>query len=324
MPRSSNILDVLIASPSDVVQERDILTQVILDWNSAHSRTAGVTLSAIRWEMNAIPGAGDRPQELLNKQLVQDADIVIGIFWYRLGTPTGIAPSGTVEEIEIMRQKKKHVLLYFSEAPIPHDYDHEQFNALKTYRHSLQKNTLYSTFADREELRRLATKHLAQVVNDILQDVVSNSAKIGNRTGISPELEMRLDAVNVSARFTHHGADMFNFTLTNESSESVVVKEVRLFSIEKHPLTQPYILLANARKDLAPNGSLLVDARLKTNPAVALSTLNWKPDRGRVQTIPLDFIIEVGCEVLNKFKRYQTVVRAQLDLWNNKIDQVWF
>jgi hypothetical protein len=34
---------------------------------------------------------------------VESGDILMGVFWTRLGTPTGKAPSGTVEEIEHFR-----------------------------------------------------------------------------------------------------------------------------------------------------------------------------------------------------------------------------
>lgn len=236
MPRSSDILDVLIASPSDVTRERDILTEVILDWNSAHSRAVGVTLSAVRWETNAVPATGDRPQGLLNKQIVEGADIVLGVFWYRLGTPTGLAPSGTAEEIEIMRKKGKRVLLYFSEAPIPHNHDPEQLSALKRYRNSMEKNTLYWTFSSPDELRRLASKHLAAVINETIPTVLSSRLSGTNLAESSTEIDLRADAVNVSAGVTHSGGDFFSFVLKNESNELIVVKEIRLFSIDRHSL----------------------------------------------------------------------------------------
>jgi len=57
---------------------------------------------------------GDRPQAILNKQLGEISNILIGIFWTRLGTHTGQAESGTVEEIEEFMKAGKPVLLYFS------------------------------------------------------------------------------------------------------------------------------------------------------------------------------------------------------------------
>jgi hypothetical protein len=51
------------------------------------------------WEISATPAAGDRPQAIINRQVVDQADILVGAFWTRLGTPAGRALSGTVEEM---------------------------------------------------------------------------------------------------------------------------------------------------------------------------------------------------------------------------------
>ena len=77
---------------------------------------------------------GDRPQALLNEQLVFDADILIGVFWTRLGMPTGREESGTVEEIREFLERGKPVLLYFSKRPIaPDRLDPEQFRKLTEF-----------------------------------------------------------------------------------------------------------------------------------------------------------------------------------------------
>jgi hypothetical protein len=167
MPRPSSVYEVLIASPSDVTTERTILAEVLEDWNSANSRANGVSLQALRWELDAVPATGDRPQQILNKQLVENADILLAVFWARLGTPTGKAASGTVEEIDHFRQQGKPVLLYFSEQPIPHDHDPEQFRALNGYRKSVEADTIYHAFQTSEELRRHASKDIARVVHEL-------------------------------------------------------------------------------------------------------------------------------------------------------------
>jgi len=166
MPRESIVYEVLIASPSDVVAERRILAEVVEDWNSANSRSRGISLQALRWELDGVPASGARPQEILNKQLVESADFLLAVFWARLGTPTVEAPSGTAEEIEHFRRRGKPVLLYFSEAPIPHDHDAEQLRLLKRYRKALAAGTFYQTFHDPEDLRRRVTRDLARVIND--------------------------------------------------------------------------------------------------------------------------------------------------------------
>lgn len=103
MPRMAAVLRILIASPSDVLEERRRLTEVVHDWNATNSAATGIVLQPVKWETHAYPASGDRPQGIINKQIVDDCDIVIGVFWSRLGTATGMAPSGTAEEIERLR-----------------------------------------------------------------------------------------------------------------------------------------------------------------------------------------------------------------------------
>jgi hypothetical protein len=169
MARKVIALRILIASPSDVEAEREIISDVISRWNAAHSRSTGIILEAIHWETHAYPAAGDRPQAIINSQIVDDADVVVGVFWSRLGTPTGLAPSGTAEEIERLRRKGKSVLLYFSTAPIPQHNDLKQFQLLQDYKQALKKDTLFWEFADAEELHKLVTQHLASLANHFAQ-----------------------------------------------------------------------------------------------------------------------------------------------------------
>src|SRR6266446_5603639 len=100
MPYDSRVYRVLIASPSDVIEEREIAIRVIQDWNNLNSHTRRLVILPLRWETHAAPEYNIRPQEAINRQIVDDCDLLIGVFWTKLGTPTGDADSGTLEEIE--------------------------------------------------------------------------------------------------------------------------------------------------------------------------------------------------------------------------------
>ena len=167
MPRKSTAFEILIASPGDIVSERLVLAEVIEDWNSAHARPTGIMLQARRWELDAVPSMADRPQALINKQLVDEADILIAVFSTRLGSPTGVAASGTVEEIERLRSTKKPVFVYFSKAPVPRDHDAAQLQLLNEYKRDLSKAGLYFEFDNDEMLRRMASRHLASTMSTI-------------------------------------------------------------------------------------------------------------------------------------------------------------
>ncbi len=100
MPFESLTYRVLIASPADLAEERQAATNAINEWNAQHASAESVVLLPIKWETHALPTAGIRPQQAINRQLVRTSDFLIGMFWTKLGTSTGVAESGTVEEID--------------------------------------------------------------------------------------------------------------------------------------------------------------------------------------------------------------------------------
>lgn len=89
-------LNIFIASPGDVPEERNIVRKVCEDLNkSTLLEPYGISFKVTGWE-DALPSAG-RPQAIIN-QLVNTCDIFICIFHKRFGSPTGKAESGTLEE----------------------------------------------------------------------------------------------------------------------------------------------------------------------------------------------------------------------------------
>jgi hypothetical protein len=51
--RTATVLRVLIASPSDVAEEREVLTNVVLDWNATHARQMGNARAPCNWRLSA-------------------------------------------------------------------------------------------------------------------------------------------------------------------------------------------------------------------------------------------------------------------------------
>jgi SAM-dependent methyltransferase len=102
---------VLIASPSDVREERDIAVETINRWNIVNWGK-GIQYIPLRYETGAVPTLSASPQGAINEQLLSKADYLIGIFWSRLGTPTEDYPSGTAEEIERAVEGKKAAVFF--------------------------------------------------------------------------------------------------------------------------------------------------------------------------------------------------------------------
>lgn len=152
MSYTATVLRIMIASPSDVGEERDAVEAALHGWNASNSKTKKVILQPWRWESSSVPVLGGHPQKLINAQGVDDSDIVFALFGGRLGAPTRDAVSGTVEEIDRADDLGKPVHVYFSTAPVPHNADLEQLGAVREFRGELQKRALYGTFSTTEEL----------------------------------------------------------------------------------------------------------------------------------------------------------------------------
>ncbi len=169
MAFNARILTVLLASPGDVMSERDAVDEEIVEWNRQHkSLPHPVRLEVLRWEHDAVPelGQGDG-QQVINRQLVHDSDIVIGLFHARLGTATPRAVSGTAEELRLAATAGKPVHVYFSTKPFPYRHDRQQLQAVTEFRRLLEAEGLIDTFGKTKELRRKVARALtADVARD--------------------------------------------------------------------------------------------------------------------------------------------------------------
>ena len=153
MSFNASVLRVAIASPSDVQDARNAVEKSLHDWNAANSAVKKVVLLPWRWETSSVPLLGSHPQDIINMQGIDSADIVIAIFGSRLGAPTPDAVSGTVEEIKRALQSGKPVLPYFSTADFPYDVDTSQVEGLREFKTAVQHRGLYKEFRTIEQLQ---------------------------------------------------------------------------------------------------------------------------------------------------------------------------
>lgn len=204
MAYDAKVFNIMIACPSDVAQERKIVKEVIYQWNSANSANRGIVLLPIGWESNSSPDMGDRAQEIINRQVLSKCDLLVGVFWTRIGTSTGGFVSGTVEEIEKQIVLGKPVMIYFSEQPVvPDSLNPEQYVKLKQFQESIRDRGLYETYDDAEEFRDKFRHQLQLKINEhqLFKDVVQDNPKGKNQPAIrlSPESKTMLkEAVQAS------------------------------------------------------------------------------------------------------------------------------
>ena len=168
MAFDSRVYRILIASPSDVQDEREIAVQVIQEWNNLYSASRKVVLLPLRWETHTAPEYGARPQDVINRAIVDDCDLLLGLFWAKIGSPTGASDSGTLEEIERADKAGKPIMLYFSRIGVnPEDVDLRQLQRLNEFRNLTYKNALIEHYTSHIDFRDKLSRQLEMRVRTI-------------------------------------------------------------------------------------------------------------------------------------------------------------
>jgi len=175
---NAKVFNVMIASPGDVASERSIVRDVIYEWNAVHSNSRDIVLLPIGWESHSSPEMGGNPQKIINNQILDKCDLLIGIFWTRIGTPTTDYASGTVEEIEKHIQSDKPAMLYFSSQPVAIDsVDIKQVQEIKKFKESCQSRGLYEGYDNHTDFKDKFYRHLQIKLNEhsLFKEIQSES-----------------------------------------------------------------------------------------------------------------------------------------------------
>jgi hypothetical protein len=153
MPVSITRYKVLLSSPGDATGFCDVADEAIEAINRTHSDTTGIEFHTVDWRRDSRSDSGAEPQALLNRQIVDEADIALAILYKRFGTPTKSYGSGTEEEIRRALDQGKPVMLYTWQAPAGFEpEDPGQYEKIASLRKSLGSLVMYSFFSDETSL----------------------------------------------------------------------------------------------------------------------------------------------------------------------------
>ena len=195
MPYSATVIPVMIASPGDVSTYRSHTRNVLLEWNYIHAQATGVILMPVGWETHSSPELGSTAQDLINDRVLEDCDLLVGIFWTRLGTPTGKSSSGSVEEIHRHVEAGRPAMVYFCEAPAAQQmFDSAQYSSLQDFRRWCQTQGLVETFLNAEDFQAKFTRHLQIALhkNSYLRQLFGANASGGIELAKPPDRETEL------------------------------------------------------------------------------------------------------------------------------------
>jgi hypothetical protein len=174
-------LKVFVASPSDVVDERNALAKLIGDINDVLAYLVPekrLNLELVRYETHTYPDIGGGAQSVINREIPIDYDIFVGIMWKRAGTPTDRADSGTIEEFERAFQRREksslpRIMFYFCDQPFsvpPSISEVEQLAKVVEFRNKLSAQGLTSSYPSHAEFTEHVRGGLLRAMRDILRE----------------------------------------------------------------------------------------------------------------------------------------------------------
>lgn len=161
----AKVYNIMIAAPADIKDEIEITKKVLYEWNTIYSDKEKIVLMPKHWADSTYPEIGIRPQTAINKQIVEDSDLLISIFGAKLGTPTGESQSGSIEEIEEHKKAGKNVMVFFKKSGSFDDVDPEQLKRLQEYKKKNKDNLFWTEYDNPGEFKGILYQKLQLFLN---------------------------------------------------------------------------------------------------------------------------------------------------------------
>lgn len=153
----------MISCPSDVKTEVGIINRVVENINDSIGISMDIFVKTLHWSKNVMPEAGDYPQSIINKQILDKSDAIIAIFGNKIGSPTQHYESGTIEEIELMIQQGKQVFVYFSDKPVrKSEIDMEAEKKIQAFKDKYKDRGIYVEYSSDEEFNENVSRNLTR------------------------------------------------------------------------------------------------------------------------------------------------------------------
>jgi hypothetical protein len=222
MPKSITLITVFLASPGDLGSERDVVGRCIAEWNQLYGSNRLINFDLIRWETSISAGFGHDGQDVINQQVGDEYDVLIALFWNRLGSETPRASSGTAEEYERALARFKlgesiEIAFYFKDADVnPREIDLDQLRKVYEFEKSVQQQgALSKRFTDDESLK---------FEINLLLDRLARNFGNSNAVGFSRKIPV---VISSDASHLSTGLD----TVSSNQSKGFIEEELGLFDI---------------------------------------------------------------------------------------------
>lgn len=257
MPQSIDKYKILIASPSDLLDERASMDEVFTELNKTYGSRNNLILELIKWETHSAPAASKTDvQDVIDKDIGSDYDLFIGILWKKFGTPTNKFGSGTEQEFQNAYSRFKqnpetlHILFYFkTSTPLSlADIEPPQLEKVNKFKRELgEKNVFYWEYNNIEELQKFLRIHIPQRIDELrkLNIVLESNNREIKQTVIEEELfEEELGIIDYQELIEESFGDSTQALLRITESTEWIANEI-------NKKTDEILSLTTGKKDIS-------------------------------------------------------------------------
>ena len=222
-------IGLLISSPSDVMPQRDLLEKCCLEWNRSRGRELKRLVQPLRWERDMPVTSNETPQNIIDEELVKNADLLVALFWTKFGTPTGRFESGTLAEIEQFLDSTRPAIVYFYVKKVaPGQIHPDQLTKINNFKEKYKDSSVYREIKNDKELIEYFMKDLTYNFDK----VIKQNQKKPHSLSVSDRTDKVETEGNAGDEYWYEVSisDLINNYLLNENISQVTYKKGLTFT----------------------------------------------------------------------------------------------
>lgn len=163
-----NKIKLFISCPGDITNEIDSIKMIVKNINKTSGQQNHFLIETVHWDEDTYTEIGNDGQEIINRQI--DYDILVGLMWLRIGTPTKRDKSGTIEEINrALADNSKEQLIYFKTGTPPNlkEINPEELQKVNQFKQKLiSQGVLFKEFDSIAKFDSLFQINLSNLIAD--------------------------------------------------------------------------------------------------------------------------------------------------------------
>ncbi|MCH2232574.1 MAG: hypothetical protein MK105_19715 [Crocinitomicaceae bacterium] len=254
-------IKLFVSCPGDISEELDSIRVIVNEINKTSGTRDSFRLELLNWKEDTYTQIGSDAQEVINNQLEPQYDILVGLMWQKLGTPTKRDKSGTVEEINrCLENESKEQLIYFNVSP-PEDLNAinlEQLIKVKEFKSDLSSlGVLYKEYHSINQFDSLFRINL----NNLILDQILNNEKLEEVVvEVQPYSEIH-DLIKDVEENEYHAMDPETLELIEDTTHrlNLVTSSLKNVASSMNWLTERL----NSRTTQLNNATAIKDNRLR-------------------------------------------------------------